>query len=480
MELVSWQFLSLCGITLLVYYFLPRRSQNIWLLSASLAFCATFGWGVLAVLGGSILVNYLVGLRLAGSDKYRKAWLWAGLLANILALIFFRLAASHYLDRLLAVLMRSAGGQNLSVSVLLPVGFSFYTLQAISYLLDVYHRQIKACEDLVDFSLYMAYFPKLVSGPIERARSFLPRLAQTRVVDNETLASGVSLILLGLVRKILLVPLFSMAIPDGMFNAPGDFGRADLLFGLLAYAFWLYNDFAGYTSLVRGVSKLFGIDLTPNFQQPYFARNFNEFWNRWHISLSHWLRDYIFFPLSRALMRVSSNQRGLVNIILPPLVTMLVSGLWHNFGVYMLAWGGLHGLYQVAERMLQLWRPGPPPNQQPVWRQVLSAVRVFLLTVLAWSAFASGGLSKTLSFWKEVFSSGVESRFSLSYSALPLLGLLFCLILDWAQYKGKDDLVFLHWPRLTQAALLALLMAAFAFTVLWGNLSFTSFVYQGF
>jgi D-alanyl-lipoteichoic acid acyltransferase DltB (MBOAT superfamily) len=249
---------------------------------------------------------------------------------------------------------------------------------------------------------------------------------------------------------------------------------------IVLYGFWLYNDFAGYTSIVRGISGLFGIELSPNFQQPYFSRNFVEFWNRWHITLSHWLRDYIYFPISRALLRRIPNHNNPINIILPPVITMLISGLWHNFGFYMIVWGGLHGVYQILERLIAIWKPTLPPEKQPVWQQGLHMLVTFTLTVFAWVAFGSGSLSKALLFWKALFTSPGTSSYPYWMLFQPAFMLLICILLDWLQYHYKDENVFVRWTYFAKSSLLALIIIALFFNVLWGDVMQISFVYQGF
>ena len=186
------------------------------------------------------------------------------------------------------------------MTLLLPIGLAYYSLQNISYLIDIYRKQTVAATDFIDFALYLAYFPKLLSGPIERARTFLPKLAQPRHVDNKLLARSFTLIIVGLMRTLLIAGILLKMIFWDAFETPAKYTAPELIGWLLIYSLFLYNDFAGYTSIVRGVSGLFGLELSRNFSQPYFTRNLTEFWNSWHISLSHWLRDYIYFPLSRA------------------------------------------------------------------------------------------------------------------------------------------------------------------------------------
>jgi D-alanyl-lipoteichoic acid acyltransferase DltB (MBOAT superfamily) len=329
---------------------------------------------------------------------------------------------------------------------------------------------------MVDFALYLAYFPKLVAGPIERANSFLPKLAAQRFVDNEVLARSFTLIIVGIVRKLLIADILAAAILSDVYEVPARYTPPELLGWLLLYAFSLYNDFAGYTSIVRGVSGLFGIELSPNFQQPYFARSFTEFWNRWHMTLSYWLRDYVYFPLSRMLLRRNLSRRNLPNLIVPPLVTMLASGLWHGFSMHMLLWGGLHGLYQIVERLPSLWRPAVPPQKRPRWRQVTAALIIFTFVILAWVPFR-WELPATFEFWRGLLN---WSSLAINYRRLFLVAPIVAgaIGLDWLQYHYQDEVIFLRWPRLAQAFCLATVLL-FIFISSGGDVG-EPFVYQGF
>jgi len=244
--------------------------------------------------------------------------------------------------------------------VFVPVGLSFMVLQAISYLVDVYHHRLEASHDWSNVALYLLYFPKLLSGPIERPASFFKQLEKPAVVDRQKVDQGVTLIIMGLVRKVLLAnPLLGM-IPADAFTNPATINNTFLLGYLFIYTWGLYNDFAGYSDIARGVSALFGIDLLKNFDFPYASKNITEFWQRWHISLSSWLRDYIYFPLSRWMLKHDANHQHAQNILIPPLVTMLVSGLWHGLAWNTLLWGVLYGLFMAVDRWLILRRQGKP------------------------------------------------------------------------------------------------------------------------
>jgi alginate O-acetyltransferase complex protein AlgI len=476
MIITSINFILFTALTLGIYYNLSQRKQNAWLLFISYAFIFTWDWKFVLVLGVVTTANFLIALRLRVNDHGRRNLLWAGIALNVFVLIFFR-SVNFFLPELETLLEQlriptQAGG----LQILIPLGLSFYVLQTVSYLVDVYRGQLRAEKNWVDFALYLAYFPKIVAGPIERAQSFLPKLAQSRVVNNLVIARSITLIFVGIVRKLLIADMLTGYILLDVFEIPAKYTPPELILWLVIYAFAIYNDFAGYTNIVRGVSGLFGIELSPNFLAPYFSRNFSEFWNRWHITLSEWLRDYIYFPLSRALSRRNRSRRGLANLVLPPLVTMLVSGMWHGFGLHMLLWGGLHGMYLILERIPAIWQPVIPPQNQPLWRQGLAMSVVFMLVILAWVPFR-WELPAAFDYWGALFDwSSAAIRYGRLFVALPIL--LGSLVMDTFQYHTQDEFVYLKWPRLAKAACMAIiLMLVFIVT---GEDFKEPFVYQAF
>ncbi len=474
MNITSLDFAGFVVLTLVVYYVLPRRPQNVLLVAVSYVFYITWSWWYALVVAGMTLINFGLAQRLRSGDQQHRRRLWFGIAVNVLVLAIFKYE-DFFVPDLRATLNdwgveTGIGG----LRILLPVGMSFYVVAVISYLVDVYRGQVQASRDLIDFALYMAYFPKLLAGPIERARTFLPRLAEPRIVDNDQLARSFTLIVIGVVRKIVFADTLFAMLPLRLFLTPERYSSPQLIAYLIVYGFALYNDFAGYTSVVRGVSGLFGIELSANFNVPYFSRNLTEFWNRWHITLSHWLRDYIYFPSSRALLRRNPSRTNVPNLIIPPLLTMLASGLWHGTGWGMLLWGGLHGVYLIGERLIALWRPAGPPHLQPRWRQGVAVALVFVLVMLAWVPFRISDMSITLNYWQTMIA-------PTSHQIPPariLIVLIPALWVDWVQYRRSDELVFLRWPRLAQATLLALAILA-VFLMSQADTG-APFVYQGF
>jgi alginate O-acetyltransferase complex protein AlgI len=473
MSIVSLGFLGFCLLLLLLYYRLQGRWQNGLLLAGSCAFCASWSYAFLGVLIGVTLFNYAVARPLERERPWRKTLLLAGVAVNLLTLAFFKYA-DFFVPEALALLGRiGLRTQVAGLQVLIPVGLSFYVLQAISYLVDVSRGQLKACRDPATFALYMSYFPRLTAGPIERARTFLPLLARRRRWESINPGECSTLILIGLVRKIVVADTLLRAIPAGAFSTPLESSGPELLVWLATYAFGIYSDFAGYTDIVRGVSGFFGLPLSRNFSQPLFSRTFSEFWNRWHISLSHWLRDYVYYPVSRALLRRSGGRITPAGMVLPPMLTMMASGIWHGSSANFLLWGGLMGGLLVAERLLAALRPAVASDKRAPWKQWASRLTVIGLAILTAVSFRMK-IPVAIEFW--------QGLLDWSNAALPdsrvFLVAVPGLWIDWVQYFKEDELVFLKWPRAARAALCALaLLTVFLFS---RQTAGEPFIYQGF
>lgn len=458
MSIVSLPFTAFVAAVLLVYHVLPRRAQAGWLLVASYAFYGLNAWRFVPVLALVTAATIGLGGRLTADRTHCTHWLWVGIAVNLTAL---------FACRWLYHAEPFAGP-------FVVVGLSFYALQAISYLADLHSGRLKQSRPPSEVALYLAYFPKLVAGPIERAHAFCPQLTRPGAVDDARFARALALIAVGLTRKLVLADPLAALLPTDVFTAPRHYGSLALAGYLVGYAVMLYNDFAGYTGIVRGVSLLFGIELSANFAQPFFARSFTEFWNRWHITLSLWLRDYIYLPTSRALLRRNPSLRNVPNVIAPPLLAMLASAVWHEASLNMLLWGALHGCYLVGERTLSLLHPTAPAATRPTWRQVAGALAVFVLGTWAFAAFRVQW-PVLAQYW---------SRLLDATRAAPPDGRLLLYVgpslwLDWLQYRhGDETAAFLHWPRPARAALASgAILLWFLFT---RHQHAAPFVYQGF
>jgi D-alanyl-lipoteichoic acid acyltransferase DltB (MBOAT superfamily) len=309
------------------------------------------------------------------SLQSKRVWLWlvVGGALGVLALFKYHGFFLTNLTRAVEVL-----GLRLDVptlNLLLPVGLSFYTFHAISYATDVYRERLPATRNLLSFALYIAFFPKLLSGPIERAEHFLPQVESRRRMTLEQIRGGLALIVLGLFKKVAIANPLSAFI-DPVFLRPELFTTPELIRAVLFFALQIYCDFSAYTEMARGSSRLLGIELVENFRQPYLSPNITLFWRRWHMSLSFWLRDYLYIPLG-------GNRHGRVRTYANLMVTMLLGGLWHGDSWHYVVWGGLHGLYLMVHKLM---------------------VGTFLLVSIAWVFFRARNVSAALAYLRAMAS----------------------------------------------------------------------------
>lgn len=452
MTILSAKFLVFVLVALAIYYILPRRLQNLFLLIASYYYYSTWlRWYPLLLLAQTAIV-FGLGHWLYRSVKSKRVILWLGILFNVGILLGF-LVGGTYLKGVLEI--NASNARTILPLLVLPVGASYYALNGISYLIDINLKLSKPTSNFVDFALYLAWFPKLISGPLERARKFLPQLAEKRTVDDEALASNLTLILVGLFRASLLGGLLTLFLPAIPLQDPASHGALVLLWALVTYMFYLYNQFAGYTDIARGVSGLFGIQLSRNFNAPFFSKDVSDFWTRWHISLSQWLRDYIYMPVSRAFLRKNPSRANIPNLIVPPLVTMLISGLWHGADWNHLVWGALMGLLIMFENIRMLSRPAQAEASIPLWRRILSRSWLILLMAASTVPFVLD-LKQTYVFFARI----VKGWDGVMFDLRPAAPVILSLLVDWFQQRGKDELVFRKWPFWAQAILLALIPLA--------------------
>jgi D-alanyl-lipoteichoic acid acyltransferase DltB (MBOAT superfamily) len=494
MSITSLLFLALVFVAAMVYHKLPAKLRNLWLLAISAGFLATWSWQFIIILLIFGLINFGLGIMIERPGTNKKAWVVFGVIVNLVILFVFKY--NHFYQPALLHLLERMGIKGISdgLKILLPVGLSFLTVQAISYLVDVSNVRLKAERNLVKFWVYVVYFPKLLSGPVERAKNFLPQLDAPLHFDKPLFERSLVLILTGLFRKLFIADSLFRMIPENAFTTPQSYAGQHLVFWLLGYAFALYNDFAGYTAIVRGISLWFGIELSNNFNLPYLSHNFTEFWNRWHISLSSWLRDYIFFPTSRALMKRFPERTNVFALAIPPLATLLASGMWHGLSWNLLVWGGLHGCYLLGERVIGLIKRPVPLNEQSRWQKALGLVTTFILAVLAWIPFRMS-LPVAWSYFTGMFKWILPSRSLIlaylkgtsnvvAWSPLnlpnPLLLLLIGLAIgfDLLMNKGGNERDLRSFATKWQvvilsAMLLLILVSLFADTV-------APFVYQAY
>lgn len=358
--------------------------RNAILLTASYVFYGWWDVRFLALIGASTLVDYAAGLAM-GRGRH-KAWLVVSLAFNLGLLFTFK-----YLGFFVESWVQAWGAMGVEVrapvwQVILPVGISFYTFQTLSYTIDVYRGRILPERNLLAFATFVAFFPQLVAGPIERASHLLPQFKHPRGLDVGAARSGLRLMLWGLVKKVLVADACAPWV-DAIFRDAGHLPPGMLLLGALLFAFQIYGDFSGYSDLAIGTARLFGVKLNPNFSLPYFAQNIGEFWRRWHQSLTSWFRDYLYIPLGGSRV---SRLRTQVNVA----AVFLVSGLWHGANWTFIAWGALHASFYLLSRVFMSQQSravtGPIPRTPS---EAFRAIFTFGLVVLAWIPFRADSLS---------------------------------------------------------------------------------------
>jgi alginate O-acetyltransferase complex protein AlgI len=339
----SLEFVVFFAAVYALYRVLPHRPQNWLLLVASYYFYAAWDWRFLSLLIGSTVVDYSVALYLGRrhDDAHRRRVLWISIAFNLGVLGFFKYYG--FFAENLRVLLDTAGiGVSLpTLQVVLPIGISFYTFMTLSYVIDVYRREIAPTRDLLDFAVFVAFFPHLVAGPILRASSLIPQIAHPRRPTRAQMSDGAWLVGWGLVKKVLVADNLAR-IADAVFANPAP-SALEVLVGVYAFAFQIYGDFSGYTDIARGISKWMGIELNLNFLFPYFVRSPQAFWKHWHISLSTWLRDYLYVPLGGNRGSRARTYRNLM-------ITMILGGLWHGAAWPFVIWGVYQGALLVVYR----------------------------------------------------------------------------------------------------------------------------------
>jgi D-alanyl-lipoteichoic acid acyltransferase DltB (MBOAT superfamily) len=388
----SYQFALFFMALFPAYWLLGRRPrlQNILLLGAGYYFYACWSPRFLALLILSTVVDYGCGLwvdRVENSSK-RRAVVALSIALNLGMLGYFKYY-NFFAESLRAALAQAGLSVPLRhLEVALPIGISFYTFQSMSYVIDIYRRELKPTRNLVHFAVFVSFFPHLVAGPIMRPTTLLPQVASRRSFHLPRLYEGVYLIFWGMVEKVVVADNLAVVAND-LFGRWRDLDGGLALVAIYAFAFQIYGDFAGYTSMARGVAKCLGFELPLNFNLPYFATSPRDFWNRWHISLSQWLRDYLYVPLG-------GNRRGSPLTCRNVMLTMLLGGLWHGAEWTFVVWGLYHGLLLVSHRLITPWLERVNPAH-PIDRACWTGLRIivtFHLVCLGWLIFRAGSLEQ--------------------------------------------------------------------------------------
>ncbi len=368
-------------------YFATRGRVRLWvMLSASYVFYGAWDWRFLSLILVSTCIDYYLGLSLdkTSDQSRRKRLLQLSLFANLGFLAFFKYF-NFFIESATAGLHGLGYDGSLStLNIILPVGISFYTFQSMSYSIDVYRRQIPVEHDFVRFATFISFFPQLVAGPIVRASDFLHQFGEDKRFEWNRFNVGLGQVIWGFFKKVAIADAIAPVV-DQCFAGPELYGGVYLAIGVVFYSFQIYCDFSGYSDIAIGLARIMGFDFPRNFNKPYFSQDFSEFWQRWHISLSGWLRDYLYIPLGGSRGSKWFTWRNLM-------ITMLLGGLWHGAAWVFVLWGFLHGSYQVIGRVLSpYWQRFWSVVGAPRWAQVpINVAIVYFLTCVAWVYFRAG------------------------------------------------------------------------------------------
>ena len=420
------------------------RLQNVLLIVASYVFYGWLDWRFCGLLALSTISAYILGGRIgevcdAISNK-RKVWLAVGVAINLGVLGFFKYY--NFFAESLTSLFSSIGlpADIPTLKLVLPIGISFYSFMAISYMVDVYRGTIKPAKEPIAFVSAMSFFPQLLAGPIGRMPQMLPQFELKRTFDYDLAADGCRQMLWGFFKKIVIADNCAV-LTDRIFLGASAESGSILLLGAFIYAVQIYADFAGYSDMAIGCGKLFGIRLMRNFAFPYFATNIADFWRRWHISLTTWFRDYVYIPLGG---NRCSKPKQIRNVF----AVFLLSGLWHGANWTFVAWGAIHAFLFVPYVFLKKRGDGGVGGIMALIRSLLGWIMTMLAVMLAWVFFRADSISQASSYLSDLLSPSLFTLPSKYLSMLPWI--VVCLVFEWFQRKHEHALQIASWPKLVR------------------------------
>lgn len=343
----SLHFFIFIIIIVPIFFILPERYQRIWLFLCSLYFYAIFKFFYIFLLLYSIIISYasIIFIDKTDNKKTKKIYLTIGIIGNLLLLLVFKYSVQIY-DILNFILGFKPCDKNYiePPNILLPMGISFFCLQAISAIVDIYRGEAYKPKNILYFGLYLSFFPQLVAGPILRTKDLLDQFYEKKLFDENNLRFGLFYITLGYFKKTLIADQISIYV-DQIFKEPWEYHSISMWIAVYLFSLQIYGDFSGYSDIAIGIARLMGYNLPQNFNRPFFSKTMSEFWRRWHISFSSWLRDYIYIPLGGSRVHI-------VRMYLNLFITMLISGVWHGAGWNYLLWGAIHGIFLLGERLV--------------------------------------------------------------------------------------------------------------------------------
>ena len=435
----SFNFLLFLPIVFALYWILAKsssKSQNILLLVSSYFFYACWDYRFLFLLMFSTFLDYFTGIKMheATSQKGKKFWFWLSVGINLGFLGIFKYY--NFFIGSFQELLEGFGFQAnfWTISVILPVGISFYTFHGLSYVIDIYNDKIKPEKNIVDYSVFVSFFPLLVAGPIERATHLLPQIQRERHFDYTKAVDGLRQILWGLFMKVVVADNCATVV-NHVFKDQESLNAGSLFVGAVFFAFQIYGDFSGYSNIALGTARLFGVELLRNFNYPYFSRDIAEFWRRWHISLSSWFKDYLYIPLG-------GSKGGMWMQVRNTIIIFVVSGFWHGANWTFIIWGALNALYILPLVVFKLNRNNTNIVAEnsflPSIKEVIQIIITFILTTIAWVFFRAETVTEALVYVVKMFN--FKAYGFPQVDLKPFIYIFILLFVEWIQRKKKHGL----------------------------------------
>lgn len=400
MSFNSIHFMCFFPVVVLIYFLIPQKVKYIWLLISSYYFYMSWNPRYAILIAVSTIVTYLSGILIDKAEKYgaKKIWVALSFVINLAILFYFKYF-DFFIDNLNRVITKfGVTAVTKPFDVLLPVGISFYTFQALSYTMDVYRGELKPEKNILKYALFVSFFPQLVAGPIERSKNLIHQISEEHKFDSNRVRHGLLLMLWGFFMKLILADRLSVIV-DEIFNNYERYGGYHVILAVVFFGFQIYCDFGSYSNIAIGAAQVMGFDLMKNFEQPYLAVNVADFWRRWHISLTSWFRDYMYIPLG-------GNRRGKIRKYINIFIVFAVSGLWHGAAWSYIIWGSLNGIFQITGDLL---RPLTKKIDQflnhdknTLSKRIRQSVITFCLVDFAWLFFRAPSLGVALHMIKSI------------------------------------------------------------------------------
>ncbi|WP_395044879.1 MBOAT family O-acyltransferase [Flavobacterium sp.] len=447
----SFNFLFFLPVVFLLYWFVAKKNskfQNIILLVSSYFFYACWDYRFLFLLIFSTLLDYITGIKMADAKSLtqKKFWFWLSIGINLGFLGVFKYY--NFFATSFAELLSGFGltSNFWSINVILPVGISFYTFHGLSYVIDIYNDKIKPEKDIVDYSVFVSFFPLLVAGPIERATHLLPQIQRERTFNYQKAVDGLRQILWGLFMKIVVADNCAIIVNE-VFKNQENYNASSLVIAAIFFAFQIYGDFSGYSNIALGTARLFGVELLRNFAFPYFSRDIAEFWRRWHISLSTWFRDYLYIPLG-------GSKGGMWMQVRNTIIIFVVSGFWHGANWTFIIWGAINAFFILPLVVFKLNRTNTNSVAEnsffPSLKEFFQIILTFSITTIAWIFFRSPSVKLALLYIAKILNYDNYSFPEIDLK--PFIFIFILIVVEWIQRKKHHGLelyklnnIYIRW-----------------------------------